>query len=137
MLSDLMPTLQNFAIEVLSEDAHELRPRTDGKVTRAYLQVFSVQGPNSQPFAKLPGAALIADAIAAVRNGLTADDALNAVTLTAGLALARGRSAARVSRRRVSDAPGARASRLAARSVCCIPTSRGCCSSCSPRAFRF
>ena len=85
MLSDLMPTLQNFAIEVLSEDAHELRPRTDGKVTRAYLQVFSVQGPDSQPFAKLPGAALIADAIAAVRNGLTADDALNAVTLTAGL----------------------------------------------------
>jgi glutamate dehydrogenase len=84
-LSDLMPTLQNFGIEVLSEDAHELRPRTDGKVTRAYLQVFSVQGPNSQPFAKLPGSALIADAIAAVRNGLTADDALNALTLTAAL----------------------------------------------------
>ena len=86
MLSDLMPTLQNFAIEVLSEDAHELRPRTDGKVTRAYLQVFSVQGPGAQPFAKFPGAALIADAIAAVRNGLAADDALNALTLTAGLA---------------------------------------------------
>ncbi len=85
MLSDLMPTLQNFTIEVLSEDAHELRPRTGGKVTRAYLQVFSVQGPKSQPFAKLPGVALVADAIAAVRNGLTADDALNAVTLTAGL----------------------------------------------------
>ena len=43
MLSDLMPTLQNFAIEVLAEDAHELRPRIDGKVTRAYLQIFSVQ----------------------------------------------------------------------------------------------
>jgi glutamate dehydrogenase len=86
MLSDLMPTLQNFAIEVLSEDAHELRPRSDGKVTRAYLQVFSVQGPASQPFAKFPGAALIADAIAAVRNGLASDDPLNALTLTAGLA---------------------------------------------------
>src|SRR5271163_1069936 len=86
MLSDLMPTLQNFAIEVLSEDAHELRPRSDGKVTRAYLQVFSVQGPGAQPFAKFPGAALIADAIAAVRNGLASDDALNALTLTAGLA---------------------------------------------------
>jgi glutamate dehydrogenase len=85
MLSDLMPTLQNFAIEVLSEDAHELHPRTGGKVTRAYLQVFSVRGPNAQPFAKLPGAALIADAIAAVRNGLAADDSLNALTLTAGL----------------------------------------------------
>ncbi len=86
MLSDLMPTLQNFAIEVLSEDAHELRPRTDGKVTRAYLQVFSVQGPNSQPFAKFPGAALVADAITAARDGLAADDPLNALTLTAGLA---------------------------------------------------
>jgi len=86
MLSDLMPTLQNFAVEVLSEDAHELRPRTDGKLTRAYLQVFSVQGPNSQPFAKFPGATLVADAIAAVRNGLASDDSLNALTLTAGLA---------------------------------------------------
>jgi glutamate dehydrogenase len=86
MLSDLMPTLQNFAIEVLAEDAHELRPRTDGNVTRAYLQVFSVQGPGSQPFDKFPGAALVADAIAAVRIGLAADDSLNALTLTAGLA---------------------------------------------------
>ncbi|MGC2494774.1 NAD-glutamate dehydrogenase domain-containing protein, partial [Candidatus Binatus sp.] len=86
ILSDLMPTLQNFAIEVLSEDAHELHPRTDGKVTRAYLEVFSVQGPDHRPFAEFPGAALIADAIAAVRNGLAADDSLNALTLTAGLA---------------------------------------------------
>ena len=116
MLSDLMPTLQNFAIEVLSEDAHELRPRTDGKVTRAYLQVFSVQGPGAQPFAKFPGAALIADAIAAVRNGLAADDALNALTLTAGLAWREVARPARVSRRRVPDAPGARASRPATRS---------------------
>jgi glutamate dehydrogenase len=85
LLSDLMPTLQNFAVEVLAEDAHELSPRTDGNATRAYLQVFSVQGPNSQPFAKLPGATLVANAITAVRNGLTADDALNALTLTAGL----------------------------------------------------
>ncbi len=86
MLSDLMPTLQNFGIEVLAEDAHELRPRTDAKAARAYLQVFSVQGPGSQPFEKLPGAALIADAIAAVRIGHAADDSLSALTLTAGLA---------------------------------------------------
>jgi len=85
MLSDLMPTLQNFGVEVLSEDAHDLRPRTDGKVTRTYLQIFSVNGPDRQPFTKLPGAALIADALASVRNGLAADDALNALTLTAGL----------------------------------------------------
>ena len=85
MLSDLMPTLQNFSIEVLAEDAHELRPRTDGKLTRAYLQVFSVNGPKAQPFATFAGAALIADAIAAVRDGLASDDSLNALTLTAGL----------------------------------------------------
>ena len=96
MLSDLMPTLQNFAIEVLAEDAHELRPRIDGKVTRAYLQVFSVNGPHAQPFAKFPGAALIADAIAAVRDGLAADDALNALTLTAGLRGARSLCCARI-----------------------------------------
>jgi len=86
MLSDLMPTLQNFGIQVLSEDAHEFRPRSDGKVTHAYLQVFSVQGPDSQPFTEFPGAALIADAIAAVRDGLAADDSLNSLTLSAGLA---------------------------------------------------
>ena len=86
MLSDLMPTLQNFAIEVLAEDAHELRPSTGGIVTRAYVQVFSVQGPGSQPFDKFPGAALVADAIAAARTGIAADDPLNALTLTAGLA---------------------------------------------------
>ncbi len=85
-LSQLMPTLQNFAVEVLSEDAHDLNPHADGKAARAYLQVFAVRGPDSQPLAKFPGAALIADAIAAARNGLAADDALNALTLTAGLA---------------------------------------------------
>ncbi len=86
MLSDLMPTLQNFGVNVLAEDAHELRPGGDGNPIRAYLQVFSVQGPLLQPFEKFPGAALIADAIVAVRNGLAADDSLNALTLSACLA---------------------------------------------------
>ena len=86
MLSDLMPTLQNFGVIVLAEAAHELRPRGDGTPARAYLQVFSVQGPLRQPFEKFPGAPLVADAIVAVRNGLAADDSLNALTLDAGLA---------------------------------------------------
>jgi glutamate dehydrogenase len=93
MLSDLMPTLQNFGVRVLAEDAHELRPRddtsaatSDSKQPRAYLQVFSVQGPLQQPFDKFPGAPLLADAIVAVRNGLASDDSLNALTLSAGLA---------------------------------------------------
>ena len=45
MLSDLMPTLQNFAIEVLSEDAHQFRPRLDGKVTRATCRFFPCMVP--------------------------------------------------------------------------------------------
>jgi glutamate dehydrogenase len=85
MLSDLMPTLQNFGIQVLSEDVHELRPVEDGKVAHAYLQVFTVRGAGGASFAQAPGAALIADAIVAVRSGLAADDSLNALTLTAGL----------------------------------------------------
>jgi glutamate dehydrogenase len=86
MLSELMPTLQNFGVDVLSEDAHELHPRGEGDSTRAYLQVFSVQGPHGQPFEKFPGAAIVADAIVAVRNNFADDDRLNALTLTAGLA---------------------------------------------------
>jgi glutamate dehydrogenase len=86
MLSELMPTLQNFGIQVLSEDAHEFRPSTTARVSRAYLQVFCVRGPGSQPFANFSGAPLIADAVAAVRGALAADDSLNALTLTAGLA---------------------------------------------------
>ncbi len=86
MLSDLMPTLQNFGVRVLAENAHELRPRGDANQPRGYLQVFSVQGPLQQPFEKFPGAPLVADAIVAVRNGLASDDSLNALTLTAGLA---------------------------------------------------
>lgn len=86
MLSDLMPTLQNFGVHVLAEDAHELAPKPDGKAARAYLQVFTVRGPEMRPFGEFPGASLVADALSAVRSGLAADDALNALTLSAGLA---------------------------------------------------
>ncbi len=86
MLSDLIPTLQNFGVSVLAEAAHELRPGGTGNPLRAYLQAFSVQGPFMQPFEKFPGAGLLADAIVAVRSGLAADDSLNALTLSAGLA---------------------------------------------------
>ncbi len=85
MLSDLMPTLQNFGVSVLSESAHEFMPEFEGKATRAYLQAFSVLGPGRQPFAKMPGAAVLADAIAAVRAGLAEDDHLNSLVLATGL----------------------------------------------------
>jgi glutamate dehydrogenase len=85
MLSALMPTLQNFSIEVVAEHAHDLKPTIDGKPASAYVQAFSVRAPGEQPFASMPGAKLIADAIGAVRDGLTQDDPLNALTLLTGL----------------------------------------------------
>ncbi|MDO8432302.1 MAG: NAD-glutamate dehydrogenase [Candidatus Binatus sp.] len=85
VLSDLMPTLQNFGIRVLTEDAYELKPGIAGKSAHAYLQAFSVRGPGSKPFADFAGAKLIPDALAAARSGLAADDALNALTLSADL----------------------------------------------------
>ncbi len=85
MLSDLMPTLQNFSIEVVAEHAHDLKPTIDDKPASAYVQAFAVRAPGEQPFASMPGTELIADAIVAVREGLTQDDPLNALTLLAGL----------------------------------------------------
>jgi glutamate dehydrogenase len=86
MLSELMPMLQNFAIEVLAEDVHALRPEIDGRPAAAYVEAFSVQWRGGQPLFDAPGAGAIADAIAAVRSGLAEDDPLGALVLSAGLA---------------------------------------------------
>jgi glutamate dehydrogenase len=85
MLSDLMPTLQNFGIRVLSEEFHVFKPGIEGRGAAGYVQAFSVQGPGAQPLAKSPGAGLVAQAITAVRDGLAEDDPLNALVLSAGL----------------------------------------------------
>jgi glutamate dehydrogenase len=85
MLSELMPTLQNFAVRVLSEDFHVFKPERDGHAPAGYVQAFSVQGPNQEPLSKSPGAGVIAQAITAVRDGLADDDPLNALVLSAGL----------------------------------------------------
>ncbi|HEY6394532.1 MAG TPA: NAD-glutamate dehydrogenase domain-containing protein, partial [Candidatus Binataceae bacterium] len=85
ILSDLMPTLQNCGVRILSEDAHELKPVGDSAANRAYVQIFRVQGADQQPLAKFAGATMLADAIRAVREGLAEDDPLNALTLSAGL----------------------------------------------------
>jgi len=84
-LSELMPLLQNFAIRVLSEDAHELTLRREGKALRAFVQAFVVQGAAQQALAETPGAGLLAEALTAVRTGLVQDDQLNALTLSAAL----------------------------------------------------
>jgi glutamate dehydrogenase len=85
MLSELMPTLQNFAVRVLSEEFHVLKPERDGRAAAGYVQAFSVQGPDREPLSKSPGAGAIAQAISAVRDGLAEDDPLNALVLSAGL----------------------------------------------------
>ena len=84
-LSELMPLLQNFGIRVLSEDAHELKPSLDGRVQLAFVLAFLVQGPDRQPLEACPGAALVAEALSAVRSGLAENDRLNTLTLTAAL----------------------------------------------------
>lgn len=85
ILSELMPTLQNFGIRVLTENAHQLLPRTDSGTVRACIQAFRVRGVGAEPLEKMPGAAMVAEAIAKVREGEAEDDALNALTLSAGL----------------------------------------------------
>ncbi len=85
MLSELMPTLQNFGVRVLSEEVHVLRPQSGGRTVNAYVQAFTVEGPGGQPLSQSPGAGAIADAIEAVRKGDCEDDPLNALTLSAGL----------------------------------------------------
>ncbi len=85
MLSELMPTLQNFAVRVLSEEFHVLKPAHQGRVGAGYVQAFSVKGPDREPLSKSPGAGLVAQAISAVRDGLADDDPLNALVLSAGL----------------------------------------------------
>jgi glutamate dehydrogenase len=86
VLSELMPMLQNFGIRVLSEDAHQFSLMAEGGVARACAQSFLVQAAaDGQPLHKLAGAALIPEAVAAVRAGRAEDDPLNALTPRAAL----------------------------------------------------
>ena len=86
ILSELVPTLQNFGISVVSEEAHELHPGGGGERRSAYVQSFRVRSLNGAAFEQLPGAGLLAQALTAVRDGLAEDDPLNVLTLNAGLA---------------------------------------------------
>ena len=85
LLSELIPTLQNFGISVISEDAHEFRLELDGKTQLAHVQAFRVRSTGGKPLEQEPGAALISDALVAVRIGHAEDDRLNLLTLSAGL----------------------------------------------------
>ncbi len=84
-LSELMPTLQNFGIQVLSEDAHQFSPLAEDKPVPAYVQSFRVRSEGGAALHTLPGAGVIAEAIACVRAGKAEDDPLNALTPGAGL----------------------------------------------------
>ena len=85
ILSDLIPMLQNFGISVISEEAHEFRLNPNGETRTAHVQAFRVRTLDGKPLEQMPGAAVIADAIVAVRTGQAEDDPLNALTLRVGL----------------------------------------------------
>ena len=85
LLSDLMPMLANFGLRVISEEADEIRLRTQGVSQTVFTQAFSVLAPRGQPLAALEGTSLIADAIAAVRAGRAEDDQLNSLVLSVAL----------------------------------------------------
>jgi glutamate dehydrogenase len=84
-LTDVMPMLSNFRINVLSEEAHELRLGADGSGVRAFVQSFRVQGPSGGPLETLSGAAALPEALMAVRTGRAEDGPLNSLVLTASL----------------------------------------------------
>src|SRR5579859_6700015 len=86
ILSELVPTLQNFGISVVSEEAHELHPISGGERRSAYVQSFRVRSLTGAALEQLPGPGLVSEALTAVRDGLAEDDALNVLILNAGLA---------------------------------------------------
>ena len=85
LLSELIPTLQNFGISLISEDAHEFRFMQDGKPVVANLQAFRVRTIESKSLDLERGAALLSEALVAVRAAQAEDDRLNLLTLGAGL----------------------------------------------------
>jgi glutamate dehydrogenase len=84
-LSELVPTLQNFGTAVVSEEAHVLHPLIGETPRSTYVQSFRVRSLTGAALEQMPGAGLIADALTAVRDGRGEDDALNLLTLNAGL----------------------------------------------------
>jgi glutamate dehydrogenase len=86
ILSDLMPLLQNFGLQVISEDAHELRPETgEEKPLPAFVQSFRIKGLKHETVTSQAGAARIAEALTAVVSGRAENDPLNALTVSADL----------------------------------------------------
>ncbi|HEX4872187.1 MAG TPA: NAD-glutamate dehydrogenase [Nevskiaceae bacterium] len=84
-LSDVLPTLENFGLRVLSQDPTELAPRSG---PRLWLQLFEIQAP-ALP-AGLSAEALreaFETAFVAVSRGDAENDALNRLVLAAGLAV--------------------------------------------------
>ena len=84
-LSDLMPMLSNFGITVISEEADELCIHSAGAAVRAFVQSFRVQDALGVALEGASGAAMVAAALTAVRDGRTEDGPLNALVLQAGL----------------------------------------------------
>ena len=85
ILSELAPTLQNFGVSILSEAAHDLTPSVAGERRQVHVQSFRIAAARGRALEAMPGAALLAAALDAVRDGFAGDGPLNELTLTAGL----------------------------------------------------
>ncbi|MBF6568433.1 MAG: NAD-glutamate dehydrogenase [Candidatus Binataceae bacterium] len=100
ILSELMPILQNFGLQVISEDAHEIRPATGvEKPPAVFVQSFHVKGLKHDALGDAAASAIAASALSAVIGGMAGNDGLNELSITAGLtwrevALVRGYVAA-------------------------------------------
>ena len=82
VLSDFMPILENAGLRVIAMSPFDVHGEGVGEAT---LYLFSVQDAAGQPIDLETRGALLSETILAVRAGDAANDALNALVLSAGL----------------------------------------------------
>ena len=80
-LSDVLPTLENFGLRVLSQEPTEIRPK-DGPAL--WIQEFSIEAPTSKLSAEVQKS-FFETALLKTFSGATENDGLNKLVLAAGL----------------------------------------------------
>jgi glutamate dehydrogenase len=83
VLSDFMPILENVGLRVIAMTPYEVHGEG---VEDATIDVFAVQDAAGRPIDLAERGALLSETILAVRAGEAANDSLNALVLSAGLA---------------------------------------------------
>ena len=84
-LSDVMPMLSNFGIVVIWKRLTSCISPPLARPCARFRRSFRVQDARGAALERTGGAALVAEALAAVRSGRTEDGPLNALVLDAGL----------------------------------------------------